>query len=125
MRGGEQRDRHGTSSRVTSLVLLFHMPHQAALALDLAPGQFVFTSLVGVAAGLEFDSDGCAAESHGRPESIFQVAFVGGRDTFCLVAMNNNDGRVTPALVCISQLDTTAPDHGWLVFLDNFFQDRG
>ena len=43
----------------TGLVFFLHMPHQAALALDLASGQFVFTSLEGVAAGLEFDSDGC------------------------------------------------------------------
>ena len=43
------------------LVFLLYMPHQAALALDLASGQLVFAPLVGVAAGLEFDSDGCAA----------------------------------------------------------------
>ena len=46
---------------IPGLVFLLYMPHQAALALDLASGQLVFAPLVGVAAGLEFDSDGCAA----------------------------------------------------------------
>ena len=43
------------------LVLFLYMAHQAALALDLASSELVFASLVGVAAGLEFDYDGCAA----------------------------------------------------------------
>ena len=104
------------------MVLFLHMPHQTALALDLASGEFVFPSLEGVAAGLEFNPDGGAAQLHGRTERIGQVALVGGRHAFGLVAVDNYDRRITPALVCIAQLDAAALYHRWLVFLYNFFQ---
>jgi hypothetical protein len=47
------------------LVLFLYMPHQPALALDLASGQLVFASLVGITSGLEFNPDRRAGQFHG------------------------------------------------------------
>ena len=47
------------------LVLLFHMPHQTRLALDLSSCQLVLAALVGVRACLELNPDGRARQLHG------------------------------------------------------------
>src|SRR5690554_4503932 len=77
--------------------------------------RLLFGSGEGVFAGFELDAHRRALQVHNPAEGFFQIAHVMTGYRCSLVAVNNNDRRVVSTRMGVTQLDSTAIDHGRLM----------
>lgn len=119
--------RHPGATRLAFLALLIlgGMGCQAPLALGLALGLLATLAGKRVLTCLEFDTHRGAMELKLTPKDLLKIALVAVGDFPGLVTVNNDQGRILPARMCVAQLDAPAVYHRWWVIEHRAFQDTG